>query len=177
MLRYKGGLPPFASRSTNAAVRQHPIVTIEISNERQASGVLLRVLIVEDDAANLEMLRHFLHDLATLVVEAGNGMDAISLLKSTKFDIILMDVLLPDIEGTEVTKRLRFGEIGLLNKTTPVVAITAGAFPNQRDACLSSGMNAYMTKPIHLLALLDELVRWTSQDVALGCLPRKADSA
>jgi two-component system, sensor histidine kinase and response regulator len=120
-----------------------------------------RVLVVEDDPVNqtivVEMLRH----AGIRVSAASSGQAAIDALQSQSYDLVLMDWQMPDLDGLEVTRRLRAGAAGPAGQEIPIVALTANAFAEDRDACLAAGMNDFLSKPVlaaSLVAAIERLV-------------------
>lgn len=109
----------------------------------------LRVLVVDDDWINQKVAVNFLKKRGHETEVAGNGREAIAILKSAHFDLIFMDVTMPEMDGIEATKKIRTGEAGE-NKNIPVVAMTAHAIKGDREKFLSAGMNDYISKPIEM---------------------------
>lgn len=92
---------------------------------------------------------------------ACNGAEAINAMATNQdFDLILMDMQMPYIDGLEATRRLRAGQVGELGKSVPIVALTANAFAENRTQCLASGMNDFLTKPVILKDLVEAINRW-----------------
>lgn len=135
----------------------------------------LRILLVEDNPINIKVATTFLtrrgHDFAV----AENGNAALELLAAASFDVVLMDVEMPDMDGLEATRRLRRGMAGPCNKDTPVVAMTAHALSGVRQRCLEAGMTDYLAKPLDfqaLDALLAKLARAAQATLPpIGCSP------
>jgi diguanylate cyclase (GGDEF)-like protein len=116
------------------------------------------VLLVEDDYANRVVLEAMLARLGcTRIDKAGDGASALAALARTKYDLVLMDCLLPDQEGTTLVAGLRRGEVGSLNQQVPVVAMSGLGEPEMQARCLQAGMNAFLTKPLDLKRLGDAL--------------------
>ena len=104
-----------------------------------------------------------LHGLAVQVYIANDGLEAISTLKrcqKTRFDLILMDCQMPNLDGYETTKRIRAGEAGELFKSIPIAALTANVLDSERLKCFESGMNEYLTKPVDFDALKSILYKY-----------------
>ena len=110
----------------------------------EITDVPLRVLLVEDNEVNQEFVTEALRRVGHTVVVAGNGTEALDLLGTEEFDVIFMDVQMPDIDGFEVTRRFRDA-----GGTTPIVALTAHTGRDDRDRCLAAGMNDVLTKPVY----------------------------
>ncbi|MCC2618231.1 response regulator [Aestuariibacter halophilus] len=127
----------------------------ESSSLRLPSG--LRCLLVEDNDINAEILFDMLSDQGIRIVRAKDGLQALEALQSHRFDVVLMDCQMPNMDGLTATRRLR--EMDGVNQRVPVVALTANAFSEDRAACLEAGMNAYLSKPVNKQALLETLWR------------------
>ena len=119
----------------------------------------LRVLLVEDNAINVMVASALLKKKGVLVVVAANGQLAVDQLNATPsaFDIVLMDVQMPVMDGREATVRIRAD--GRFN-ALPIIAMTADAMPEDRQKCLDSGMNDYVSKPIDVEILTGKLAHW-----------------
>jgi PAS domain S-box-containing protein len=120
-----------------------------------------RVLVVDDNLVNLMVARSFLQKLGIEPVSAGGGVEALELLMRESWDLVFMDMSMDDLDGTEVTRRLRMQEGP--NRAVPVVALTAAATSDEREACLASGMNDHLTKPVRIQAVIASLRRWIPQ--------------
>jgi len=116
-----------------------------------------RVLLVEDNLVNQLLARKFLERLGYAAVIAGNGVEALAILKKDPFDLVLMDCQMPVMDGFEATKRIRNPAMGVLDPTIPIVAMTANVQQSDRDACLSAGMDDYLAKPVKLQDLKNTL--------------------
>lgn len=118
----------------------------------------LNVLAVDDQPANLKLLQVLLSDIGINVSCAGNGGDAIGLCRQQQFNLILMDIQMPGINGVDAMLAIKKG----LNSRTPVVAITAHALEDEKSRLLAAGFDAYLAKPVNeqqLLALIHKLAR------------------
>ncbi|WP_419778812.1 response regulator [Maridesulfovibrio sp.] len=111
---------------------------------------LLNILIVEDEIINQLILKKALENLGCNVRVAQDGNEAIKLLQENYFELVFMDIQIPFIDGLEVTKRLRLGKTGKLNKNTPVFAYTALAGTVDKKVYMEAGMGGCLTKPFHL---------------------------
>ncbi len=116
-----------------------------------------KVLLVEDNKINQQVARELLEGYGLLVAIADNGAQALELAGSTDFDLILMDVQMPVMDGLEATRQLRKIKS---YQYTPIIAMTAHAMDGDREACLQSGMNDYLSKPIDPDILLQMLSNW-----------------
>ncbi len=118
------------------------------------------VLVVEDDAMNQMIVCSMLQNAGYLTSTADDGAQALELLGRETFDLVLMDWQMPDMDGLEVTRRLRSGAVGNFGMVVPIVALTANAFAEDRAACLAAGMNDFLTKPVLAEALIAAVTRW-----------------
>ena len=116
-------------------------------NQGEQDRILLQgeVLVVEDNDINRQIAREILQGLGLTVTEAENGKVALDKLEGCHFDLILMDVQMPEMDGIEATKRIRND---LRNTEVPIIAMTAHALPSDRAQCEAAGMNDYLSKPI-----------------------------
>jgi CheY-like chemotaxis protein len=130
------------------------------TNLSKASEVLktpLKILAVEDNAINMKVLRALLHSFPFELIHAENGQIALDLLAAQPFDLVLMDVQMPVLDGVSATRRLR-SEDGP-NQNIPVIAMTANAMSGDRETCLQAGMSDYVPKPIDLRRLLAAIAK------------------
>src|SRR6202453_4689550 len=119
----------------------------------------LRILLVEDNAVNQLVALRLLEKYGHTVGVAVNGRKALEELEKESYDLILMDVQMPEMNGWEATQAIREKEMST-GRHIPIVAMTAHAMKGDEERCLAAGMDAYLTKPIHtkeLLTILDEI--------------------
>ncbi len=117
-----------------------------------------KVLIVDDEARNIYALQSYLETKDMQIEVATNGKEAIELLLGGKeVDIILLDMMMPVLDGFETLAILKANET---LKNIPVVALTAKAMKGDREKCLDAGAWAYISKPVNLQMLMDEIARW-----------------
>ena len=130
-------------------------ISTESKTQPKTTGPL-KILLAEDNLVNqklvIELMKKNKHELT--VVESGRA--AVEMLREQKFDLVLMDIQMPEMDGIEATKKIRAMELGLANRT-PIVAMTAHAMSGDRARCLAAGMDGYLSKPIRA-AELGELV-------------------
>jgi CheY-like chemotaxis protein len=111
----------------------------------------LSILLVEDNLLNQRIVTFSLKKYNHDVVIANNGVEAIERFREQKFHVILMDIMMPVMDGLEATIKIREEE--LLNgtlKRTPIIALTANTMDNDRDKCISFGMDEFMSKPFDI---------------------------
>ncbi len=106
-----------------------------------------RVLLVEDNAVNRTLAERLLQKRGFAVSIAVDGKQAIAATQSAEFDVVLMDIQMPEMDGFEATAEIRKRE-RLTGQRTPIIALTAHALKEDRERCLAAGMDAYVTKPI-----------------------------
>ncbi len=116
-----------------------------------------RVLLVEDNPTNQIVASELLRNIGLHVTPANHGREALELVTNTPFQLVLMDVHMPEMNGIEATQRIRALPHGA---SVPIVAMTAAAMESDREACLAAGMNDFVAKPIDLNHLTDVLLRW-----------------
>jgi signal transduction histidine kinase/ActR/RegA family two-component response regulator len=123
------------------------------------AAVEARVLVVDDHAVNRQAIAMILAPLGVTPELATSAEEGLERLAHEQFDVVLMDIYMPGLDGREATRRLRASQGP--NRETPVIAITASATPKDWDACLAAGMNGYVAKPIEpaqLYAVLEAVV-------------------
>lgn len=113
------------------------------------------ILVVEDNALNLKLVRDVLSHAGYRVVEARTGEDGVRMAGEEHPDLVLMDLQLPGIDGSEALRRLRQSE----QSSVPVVAVTAFAMPEDRARALSDGFDAYLEKPVSVRVLPRQVAR------------------
>ena len=119
----------------------------------------LRILLAEDNAVNRLLAIRLLERVGHHVQVATNGREALSLWESQSFDVILMDVQMPELDGFEATAVIRRAEQSSGSPRMPIIAMTAHALTGDRERCLEAGMDGYVSKPIEPAALFAELAR------------------
>jgi len=125
----------------------------------QAIDAGRRVLLVEDNAVNQMVARGMLSRLGYLVTSVANGKEALGLLEDKTFDLILMDCLMPVLDGYETTRLWREKEKEK-GSHVPIVAMTASVVEGEQQRCLSSGMDDYLSKPVNIDELNAKLRHW-----------------
>ncbi|MBK6401794.1 MAG: response regulator [Rhodocyclaceae bacterium] len=126
--------------------------------ERSSPGaVALDVLLVEDHPVNQKLVLSLLQKWGHRTRLAENGEEALDILARHRFDIVLMDMLMPVLGGTEATRRFRATETG---RRTPIIAMTANAMEGDRETCLAAGMDDYLAKPIKASALREMISQY-----------------
>lgn len=120
----------------------------------------IRLLLVEDNLSNRKLALAVLRKLGYTADSAENGREAVEVLRERAYDLVLMDCLMPEMDGYEATRRIRDPASPVLNHTIPVIAMTANALPGDRERCLAAGMNDYVSKPFLPRQLQEMLERF-----------------
>ncbi|MDT9000738.1 CHASE2 domain-containing protein [Paucibacter sp. APW11] len=120
----------------------------------------LQLLLCEDNEVNVMLIEAMLTPLGHRITLAGDGQQALQRLAEQRFDLVLMDMQMPVLDGLAATRAWRRTEIGS-GRRTPIVALSANAFDSDVQQCLAAGCDAHLSKPISLPVLLQALARWT----------------
>ncbi|MEL7585776.1 MAG: response regulator [Prolixibacteraceae bacterium] len=111
----------------------------------------LSILLVEDNLLNQRVVTFSLRKFEHQVTIANNGKEALDLFKRDRFDVILMDIMMPVMDGLDATVHIReYEQANNIEKPTPIIALTANTMDNDREKCLSYGMNEFMAKPFDM---------------------------
>ena len=116
-----------------------------------------KILLAEDNLLNQEIAQELLTDEGFKVIIANNGKEAVNLVNDEDFDVVLMDMQMPEMDGLEATMKIRET---FASDTLPILAMTANAGEEDRERCLKAGMDAHITKPIDPEVLMSELCKW-----------------
>ncbi len=134
-----------------------------------------RVLVAEDNVVNQDVALGILHKLGMRAEAVADGAEAVEVLKTVPYDLVLMDVQMPEMDGLEATRIIRDPQSPVLNHKVPIIAMTAHALQGDRRSCLQAGMNDYLAKPVSTQALAEALSTWlpaetpeTKPDVSAG---------
>lgn len=146
-------------RAPDAPLEVEP-TSVEVANEPCRPPC---ILVVDDHPVNREVARIMLEAFGCEVVEVGDGQEAVNAVARQPFDLVLMDVRMPGMDGLEATRRIR--ALSHPHAAVPVVAMTADAMPEDVAGCLAAGMNAHMAKPISQAGLLAMVNRALSDDL------------
>jgi CheY-like chemotaxis protein len=140
------------------AVEQTPAVVEQSADLRLSDEYAgTRVLVVEDEPITQEVSRLLLEDVGFVVDTADDGLQALELAKQNGYALILMDMQMPHLNGVEASKAIRMNS---LNKETPILAMTANAFDEDRQICLDAGMNDHIAKPVDPDRLYETVLAW-----------------
>jgi two-component system sensor histidine kinase/response regulator len=133
----------------------------------------LRILLAEDNAINLEVAVALLTSVELIVDTAENGRVAVSMARENTYDLILMDIQMPEVDGLEATRLIRSSiGPGAANAKTPILAMTANVFQEDRAACEDAGMEDFVAKPVEPDNLFSTMIKWLPlPDYSLEQLP------
>ncbi len=140
----------WAPETADTSTTQEPAVIMNV----------LSILVAEDNAVNQKVALKMLEKLHIAADLAFNGVDAVNAVKNKRYDLIFMDVQMPEMDGLEAAKKIR--ELELPPKHTIIVAMTANALQGDRERCLLAGMDDYLSKPIKQSDLKAIIEKWTS---------------
>jgi signal transduction histidine kinase/CheY-like chemotaxis protein len=139
-----------------ATLATHPMsMPLEASGQPRCT-----VLLVEDNPVNQRVAVHMLRRLGCEVECADDGVQAIARLTRTRFDLVLMDCQMPEMDGFEATRVIRDPTSAVLDHDVPVIAMTANAFAEDRERCLLAGMSDFLAKPVVVAQLQSLIDRW-----------------
>ncbi len=126
-----------------------------------------RILLVEDSATNAFVTKTLLNKRGANVEHVSDGIEALEALRTRPYDLVLMDVAMPEMDGIEATRIIRAG--GTLDPSIPIIAMTANAVKGDRQRCLDAGMDDYISKPIATEKLLIKAAKWLRSDKPSQC--------
>lgn len=147
-------------------VTEAPLVDEPVSPVVKITFPETKILVVDDNAINLRLTQRIIGQFGAQVQTARSGQECIDLLAHHDFDVILMDVQMPGMDGHETTRLIRSMEDARGLTRVPIIALTAGAMRGDRERCLEAGMDEYLTKPIRresLAAVLEKIIHRRSK--------------
>ncbi len=152
------GASEIAPNTAPQAAAENPVHTQAVS---EANGPI-RILLAEDNAINALLTRTLLEAEGHTVDTVEDGQLAVEAMKTAFYDLIFMDMRMPNMDGLEATRKIR--TLPNVGRTLPIIALTANAFDDDRNACFDSGMNDFMTKPVSAEELSEKVRDWTSAE-------------
>ncbi len=147
-----------------AAVAGKAVVAHVSQDPQEAAGAtktdrVLQILLAEDNAVNQKFAVRAIEKAGHSVAVANNGREAVQAWERDRFDVVLMDVQMPEMDGLEATSRIRELEQEREVSRTAIIAMTANAMKGDKERCLRAGMDGYISKPVNRQALFAEIER------------------
>jgi len=139
-----------------------PLVTRHVV--REIRRVAVRILLAEDNIVNQQVAIGILKKLGMTADTVGNGAEVITALENISYDLVLMDVQMPVMDGLKATREIRNPKSAVRNHLVPIIAMTAHALQGDRQRCLKAGMNDYIAKPVDPYALAEALEKWLPKE-------------
>jgi two-component system sensor histidine kinase/response regulator len=146
----------FCLPASHHCLQPQPAVAETERTDQLAASILL----VEDNRVNQMVTQKILTKQGYQVEIAQNGIEAIDKLESRAFDLVLMDILMPEMGGHETTRHIRSSKNSAFRPDIPIIALTAGAMAEDKKKCLDAGMNDYISKPVKPLELIEKIKKW-----------------
>jgi PAS domain S-box-containing protein len=146
--------------------RPQPIVTRHSTQNllQLPATASVRILLAEDNIINQQVALGILKKFGLRADAVANGVEAVKALETLPYDIVLMDVQMPVMDGLEATRQVRNPGSGVLDHTLPIIAMTAHTMQGDREQCLAAGMNDYVSKPVTPRALAEVLGKWIPRE-------------
>ena len=132
---------------------------VQPQSEACAASAVLRILLAEDNPVNQKLAQRAIEKMGHSITVAANGVRAVKVCEGECFDLILMDLQMPEMDGFEATAMIRSAEQAS-GRHTPIIAMTAHAMHGDRDQCIRAGMDDYISKPVDLRALAKMIDRY-----------------
>ena len=163
---------PFAIQHPDAHPSEHPADSgnyFEKTPAREPQNHLqyepgnrLRILVAEDNMANQMVILGILQQMGHSAVAVANGKEIVKTLETIPYDLVLMDIQMPEMDGLEAAAIIRDPRSAVLDHNIPILALTAHTMPEDREQCISAGMNGYITKPVSAKAIADAIANIAS---------------
>ncbi len=147
---------------TDVTRQVQPIITRHTIYEMRRGAI--RILLAEDNITNQQVAAGILEKLGLRVDAVANGAEAVKALETLPYDLVLMDVQMPEMDGLEATRQIRNPQSAVRNHQIPIIAMTAHAMQGDREKCLGAGMNDYVSKPVSPQILAEALEKWLPKE-------------
>ncbi|HLA27138.1 MAG TPA: response regulator, partial [Syntrophales bacterium] len=154
------------------AKRSEHIVTRHTIGEIRRSAA--RILLAEDNITNQQVALGILRKLGLRADAVANGAEAVKALETLHYDLVLMDMQMPEMDGLEATRAIRSPQSAVRNHQIPIIAMTAHVLQGDREKCLEAGMNDYVPKPISPPILMEALDKWLPKEPAASTVTEQA---
>ncbi len=121
----------------------------------------MKILLVEDNLMNQKVVMYNLKKLNCTITPVSNGKEALENFKNNNYDLVLMDIMLPEMNGYEITIEIRkFEKLNEIKNPVTIIALTANTFENDKEKCFSVGMNEYLSKPFTAQQLIKKIEKY-----------------
>jgi CheY-like chemotaxis protein/HPt (histidine-containing phosphotransfer) domain-containing protein len=150
--------------SSSSATEERPESIVTRHSLVEGREGRIRILMAEDNVVNQKVALRILEKLGYRADAVANGREAVTTLESIPYDLVLMDVQMPEMDGFEATRVIRDPQSKVRNHQVPIIAMTAHAMKGDRERCLEAGMDDYVSKPINPKELLEAIQRQMSRD-------------
>lgn len=137
--------------------RPEPKVAVFTPGRPDTLSPRLRILVAEDNRVNQKVASRMLEHMGHRVDVVANGLEALAALRTMAYDLVLMDVQMPEMDGFEATRQIRDPASGVMNPRIPIIAMTAHAMKGDKERCLEAGMDGYVSKPVEPAALREAI--------------------
>jgi len=125
----------------------------------------LKILLVEDNLMNQKVVMFNLKKLNCDITAVSNGKEALENFKNNKYDLVLMDIMLPEMNGYEITIEIRkFEKLNDVKNPVSIIALTANTYENDKEKCFSVGMNDYLSKPFSAQQLIKAIEKYITKE-------------
>lgn len=145
----------------DAETKSPPLKTKYSINESNHQSI--HILLAEDNKVNQLVVLNILKKFGYRAEAVANGLEAVKALEMIPYDMVLMDVQMPEMDGLEATRIIRDASSVVLNHHVPIIALTAHAMKGDRETCMDAGMDDYTPKPIDPMNLLEKINKWTTK--------------
>lgn len=156
----KGSTFWFTARFEKQSAREGTASSAPGMAKRGPGSPVSHILLADDNIINHQVAQAMLKNLGYTCDVAGNGREAVALLEVLPCDLVLMDCMMPEMNGYEATTLIRNPASKVLNHAIPIIAMTAKAMPGDREKCIEAGMNDYLPKPLKLEEVAEMLAKW-----------------
>jgi PAS domain S-box-containing protein len=166
---FENPVPDTAAAPAATLITQH-----SLRDDRRANT---RILLAEDNEINQQVALKMLETLGFSATVVSNGLEALEKLKERPFDLVLMDIQMPQMGGVEAAQAIRSGNPDTLPVTIPIIAMTANAMKGDQNRYIDAGMNDYIAKPVDPGVFQKTLEKWLPMNGPTETVPKKADTA
>ncbi|MEI7451101.1 MAG: response regulator, partial [Desulfomonile sp.] len=161
-LEQRSDAQPSAPLTDSGKVSEEKLLGAVQQHEQYQSGKHLRILVAEDNMANQIVILGILKKMGHTAVAVADGNEAVKTLETIPYDLVLMDIQMPERDGLEATAIIRDSKSPVRDHNIPILALTAHTMPEDREKCLAAGMNGYITKPVSTKSVADAIANLVS---------------